>query len=160
MNHDPHLSAETDDEVSATYHTVAGESAPAHLDQRVLRQAAAAAGSKWFEKYSLTFPRPLTFVATLGLSLAIVLQISDTWRADSPDSVEPVAQESLNKRPPLVAGAEVQRAEAARYCEAARSKSAETWWDCIVQLGLDGRDDAAATERELFISTFPDFDRR
>ena len=190
MNHDLHLSAETDDEVSAGYRAVAGESAPAHLDQRVLRQAAAAAESKWFEKYSLTFLRPLTFVAILGLSLAIVLQFSDTWlvgpvvqETELAPAAAPVisataaagaghtdgraqhgstvlTQESLNSKAPLIAGAEVQRTEAARYCEAAQSESADRWWDCIVQLELDGRRDAAASERELFIRTFPDFERR
>ena len=148
MNHDPHLSAETDDEVSAAYRAVAGESAPPHLDRQVLRQAKDAAGSRWFEKYSFSFFRPAAFVATLGLSLAIVLQISDTWLA-----------EETNK-PPLIAGAEVQRTKAARFCEAAQSESADKWWDCIVQLELDGRDDALASERELFMRTFPDYVRR
>ena len=148
MSHDPHLSAETDDEVSAAYRAVAGESAPPHLDRQVLRQAKDAAGSRWFEKYSFSFFRPAAFVATLGLSLAIVLQISDTWLA-----------EETNK-PPLIAGAEVQRTKAARFCEAAQSESADKWWDCIVQLELDGRDDALASERELFMRTFPDYVRR
>lgn len=161
MNHDPDLSTETDNDVSATYQAVAGESAPPHLDQRVLRQAAAAARSKWYEKYSFSFLRPITFAATLGLSLAIVLQINDTRLDGAPgalESVAPVAEET--KKPPLVAGAEVQRTKAARFCEAAQSESADKWWDCIVQLELDGRDDAAASERELFIRTFPDFERR
>jgi hypothetical protein len=148
MNHDPHLSAETDDEVSAAYRAVAGESAPPHLDRQVLRQAKTAAGSRWFGKYSFSFFRPAAFVATLGLSLAIVLQISDTWLA-----------EETNK-PPLIAGAEVQRTKAVRFCEAAQSESADKWWDCIVQLELDGRDDALASERELFMRTFPDYVRR
>ncbi len=148
MSHDPHLSAETDDEVSAAYRAVAGESAPPHLDRQVLRQAKTAAGSRWFGKYSFSFFRPAAFVATLGLSLAIVLQISDTWLA-----------EETNK-PPLIAGAEVQRTKAARFCEAAQSESADKWWDCIVQLELDGRDDALASERELFMRTFPDYVRR
>ena len=148
MSHDPHLSAETDDEVSAAYRAVAGESAPPHLDRQVLRQAKTAAGSRWFGKYSFSFFRPAAFIATLGLSLAIVLQISDTWLA-----------EETNK-PPLIAGAEVQRTKAARFCEAAQSESADKWWDCIVQLELDGRDDALASERELFMRTFPDYVRR
>jgi hypothetical protein len=196
MNHDPDLSTETDNEVSAAYQAVADESAPPRLDQRVLRQAAAAASVKWFEKYSFSFLRPITFVATLGLSLAIVLQYSDTWLADAPGSLGPVAeetdlppaaasaiaaaaeasaehideqaqhgsavltQESLNKKPPLIAGAEVQRTETERFCEAAQSESADKWWDCVVQLELDGRDDAATIERELFIRTFPDYVRR
>ena len=195
MSHEPDLSTDTDNEVSAAYQAVADESAPAHLDRRVLRQAAAA-GSKWFEKYSFSFLRPITFVATLGLSLAIVLQFSDTWLADAPGSLGPVAeetdlapppasaiaaaaeasaehidqqsqhgsavmsQESLNRKPPIIAGAEVQRTEAARFCEEAQSESADKWWDCIVQLELDGRGDAFASERELFIRTFPDFVRR
>jgi hypothetical protein len=148
MNHDPHLSAETDNEVSAAYRAVAAESAPPHLDRQVLRQAKDAAGSRWFEKYSFSFFRPAAFVATLGLSLAIVLQISDAWLA-----------EETNK-PPLIAGAEVQSMKAARFCEAAQSESADKWWDCIVQLELDGRDDALASERELFMRTFPDYVRR
>ena len=148
MNHDPHLSAETDNEVSAAYRAVAAESAPPHLDRQVLRQAKDAAGSRWFEKYSFSFFRPAAFVATLGLSLSIVLQISDAWLA-----------EETNK-PPLIAGAEVQSMKAARFCEAVQSESADKWWDCIVQLELDGRDDAFASERELFMRTFPDYVRR
>jgi len=158
MNHDPHLSAETDKEVSAAYRAVAGESAPPHLDQQVLRQAKDAAGSRWFEKYSFTFFRPVAFVATLGLILAIVLQISDTWLAAAPDPMAPVAEET--NKPPFIAGAEAQRTKAARFCEAAQSESADEWWDCIVRLELDGRDDALASERELFMRTFPDYVRR
>lgn len=186
MNNDPHLSAEEDDEVSAAYQDVAGESVPPHLDQRVLRHAAAAAGSKWYEKYSFSFLRPITFVVTLGLSLAIVLQFSGPWFVEETDlalsaasaiaaaaeaSAEHIdeqaqhgsavmTQESLNRKPPLIAGAEIQRTEAARFCEEAQSESADKWWDCIVQLEIDGQRDAFASEHELFIRTFPDFVRR
>jgi hypothetical protein len=69
-----------------------------------------------------------------------------------------VAEET--NKPPLIAGAEVQSMKAARFCEAAQSESADKWWDCIVQLELDGRDDAFASERELFMRTFPDYVRR
>ncbi len=187
MNQDTDYSSEADREVSATYRAVASESAPPRLDRRVLLQAATAARSKWFQKYSFPLLRPLTFVVTLGLSLAIVLQFSDTLIIGTPDSAGPVitetdqaaaeasaghieeqtqpgasvlSRESLNRTPPLIAGADVQRTEAVRYCEAAQAESADKWWDCIVQLERDGQIDAFSSERELFIRIYPDIEKR
>ena len=42
-------------------------------------------------------------------------------------------------------------------CSAEVRAIADDWLDCILELEADGRGDAAATERELLIDTFPDF---
>ena len=71
-----------DPAVSAAYRAAATERAPEHLDRAVLKEAAmtAATGSKirarWF--------RPLAFAATVGLSLAVVLEISQSPEFNAP----------------------------------------------------------------------------
>lgn len=63
-----------DAEVSQTYRDTATERAPASLNERVLRQANAHAGSGYSS--SIFWLRPLAWAATIGLCLAIVVELS------------------------------------------------------------------------------------
>jgi hypothetical protein len=69
---------ENDETVTAAYRNLASESSPARLDAIILRDAAkplrSGNGGFWGDAWF----RPVTFVATLGLSLALILQLSDS----------------------------------------------------------------------------------
>jgi len=78
QDNDKHEAMDVDPQVSAHYEKFANEKTPANLDQAVLHEARRAvradnrSGSfgAWF--------RPVAFMATVGLSLAIILDLSDT----------------------------------------------------------------------------------
>ena len=76
-NHESDFSSDSDKEVAAMYRASSTEAPPRWLDDNVLRQAAAAPKSSRPGRLFFSFRRPLTFVAVLGLSLAIVLQFDE-----------------------------------------------------------------------------------
>ncbi len=63
-----------DRRVSAAYQDIAVERAPDHLHQSILQQAATAAKPRYAR--SMSWMRPMAWAATIGLSLAIVLEIT------------------------------------------------------------------------------------
>lgn len=75
MNHDNDGPARDGDPlVSAAYRELANERAPAALDKAILAKAATAAGGgRTVQRFSAWF-RPLAFIATASLSLAIILE--------------------------------------------------------------------------------------
>lgn len=82
----------TDARVSRAYRDLAGEYAPASLNERVLRDARAQAGSGY--SWWMGWLRPAAWAATVGLCLAIVVeltstQVADIERLDVPAAVEP-----------------------------------------------------------------------
>jgi hypothetical protein len=87
QDNDKFTSPDSDPELSGLYQDLATERAPEKLNRAVLKEAAVAAArrssraSAWF--------RPLAFVATIGLSLAVVMQISQ-----SPELIVPRSSES------------------------------------------------------------------
>lgn len=78
-NRDP--PAETDPLVSASYRQIATERAPPELDAKTLMKARAAAADSPFRRFTASWFRPLAFIATLGLSLALVLELTSTMQA-------------------------------------------------------------------------------
>jgi hypothetical protein len=74
MNHDN----ESDPLVSAEYRAAATERTPTALDAVVLKNAEAAAKDTAFRRFTTFWFRPLAFVATLGLSLALLLELNQT----------------------------------------------------------------------------------
>ena len=167
-NHEDESSSDSDKEVSALYRASSSEPAPRWLDDNVLRQAAAAARPNRSGRLLFYFRRPLIFVATLGLSLAIVLQfneklilgISDTDQVQNQTeaSMDPSkSQPPIGVAPIVIGGTSAIGSASTRHCDVADEKSADTWWECIVQLELDGRAVDASAERKLMIRAFPDF---
>ena len=77
------LAAETDATVSATYRELSRESAPNHLNEKVLQQAAEMALRPRYSR-SIMWTRPLAWAATVGLCLAIVLEVT---RVPAPEIV-------------------------------------------------------------------------
>ena len=71
-------SLERDETVTAAYRDLASESSPARLDTIILRDAAKPLRSGHGGFWEDAWFRPVTFVATLGLSLALILQLSDS----------------------------------------------------------------------------------
>ena len=70
--HEPH--------VSATYREIATETAPAHLDRKVLEAARAASRTRYGR--ARAWMRPLAWAATIALSFAFALQL--TWNDEMP----------------------------------------------------------------------------
>ncbi|GMR17152.1 MAG: hypothetical protein BMS9Abin32_211 [Gammaproteobacteria bacterium] len=85
MNHDQPEPDIADAVVSATYRSLADEAAPAELDAAILREATAAARPGKAAAGIANWLRPAVFVATAGLSLALLLEFSDSgWFDPSP----------------------------------------------------------------------------
>ena len=79
----PDFTAETDETVSATYRELSREGAPNHLNEKVLQQAAERALRPRYSR-SVMWTRPLAWAATVGLCLAIVLEVT---RVPTPEIV-------------------------------------------------------------------------
>ena len=102
MNHDndnPH-SADVDPQLSAQYSSLADEVTPANLDQAILRDAARAVRADNRRGSFGAWFRPVAFMATVGLTLAIILDLSDTAMFSPP------ADMSVETLPPMPAVAD------------------------------------------------------
>lgn len=69
---------ESDPLVSAEYRAAATERTPPTLDAVVLKNAEAAAKDTAFRRFTAFWFRPLAFVAALGLSLALLLELTQS----------------------------------------------------------------------------------
>jgi hypothetical protein len=69
-----HIDDPGDPRVSAAYRETARERTPGHLDHTILNAARAAAKPRW--RTAVTWLRPAAWVATIGVCLAIVVEIS------------------------------------------------------------------------------------
>ena len=80
MNQDNDLkrAAEIDPQVAEQYESLASETAPAHLDRAVLREATRAVRADNRKGSFGAWFRPVAFMTMVGLSLAIILDLSDT----------------------------------------------------------------------------------
>jgi hypothetical protein len=78
-----------DPRVSAAYREMADERTPEHLDHIILNAARRAAKPRWNK--AVAWLRPAAWVATIGLCLAIVVEISllPDPEPDEPDSLPP-----------------------------------------------------------------------
>ena len=82
---------ETDPRVGATYRELARETVPIDVDAAVLTEARRAVESRSGIARLTGWLRPLAFVATAGISLALIVQLSNTPDFQPPDSLDPVA---------------------------------------------------------------------
>jgi hypothetical protein len=99
-----------DPRVSAAYREIADESTPGHLDHTVLNAARAAAKPGW--NRAIAWLRPAAWAATIGVCLAIVVEIS-LLPNEEPAAVEDFQQESAPS-PAARPAAEVNRLEKSR----------------------------------------------
>ena len=78
MSNENDNDAGMDSRLSAAYRDLASEASPPRLDSRILDDAARATRPTRSGIWRDGWFRPLTFAATFGLSLALVLQLSDS----------------------------------------------------------------------------------
>ena len=109
--------AHDDKRVSAAYRDVAGERTPAALDEKVLAMAAAEARTRY--GLARAWIRPVAWAATIGLSLAIVLELS---RSPYPES----ANELAEPEPPARVHRQDAAAPAGSNAEAKSADSADS----------------------------------
>lgn len=168
--------------VSAAYRDLANESPPPALDRRIL----AAARRQGQSRYGVVraWMRPVAWAATIGLSLAILLEV--TLFTDAPPSaqLQPASDAPLPERArrnaDVMRAKEVdavrqsapQRAPAAAFgqnsansavaapaaCDHEAKMTAESWFACIRALRDQDRDDEAAAELAALREAFPDFE--
>lgn len=85
-------------DLSTAYRTVAIERTPPALDRAVLalakQEARVSAGSDWLNRWY----RPAAFVATVGLSFALILELSEMSKPGLPDSD---VDSSINRVAPI-----------------------------------------------------------
>ena len=72
-----------DSQVSDQYKSIASEQTPPHLDQAVLREAKRAVRADNRKGSFGAWFRPVAFMASVGLSLAIILELSDSGMFDT-----------------------------------------------------------------------------
>ena len=77
MSKDEETIREVDPQLSAAYRAGADETAPPGLDRSVLAEAARAVKRDRASAWRNTWYRPVAFAATLGLCLALILQLTD-----------------------------------------------------------------------------------
>ena len=173
--------------VSAAYRAIATERAPAHLDQEVLRRAdserTSAPGSNWLT----TRIRPLAFVVTAGLSLALLIQLSNTPVMESPapgaepfpenpfqDAARHTAEQigeldTATSNPMTAPGVEMSPVQATEQpadrsllpiedrCADSDRAESGTWWECIRDLEKRGLSESAELELQALLKAHPQF---
>ena len=97
-----------DPQVSAAYREMADERTPEHLDHMILNAARGAATPRW--NAAIAWLRPAAWVATIGVCLAIVIEIALLPDQEPPD-FEHLPNEAAT---PVVPAAESRRLEKAR----------------------------------------------
>ena len=85
---DERFNPDSDPLVSRTFRELETVSSPAHLDEAILGEARRAARPRYAKLRRWT--RPVAWAATIGLSLAIVLQLNDGLVVPEPESTTPV----------------------------------------------------------------------
>jgi hypothetical protein len=91
------MSRDIDEELSVAYRNLPSDRTPADLDEKILAAARQEVRQSRAGTWRETWYRPVTFVATVGLSLALILQLSDTGILDPGG----VAEDDLNGMTPM-----------------------------------------------------------
>jgi hypothetical protein len=179
--------ADIDRQVSDHFETLSDESTPGHLDQAVMREAKRAIRADNRKGSFGAWFRPVAFMAMVGLSLAIILDLTDTSipePASEPES-ESIPPATVQASPDQAIDAaagnrsqatlnEIKRQEKSPAQSAPRLESSESlvmptgcreeqksapeeWWNCIESLREAGQAEAADLEFENLSKDFPDF---
>ena len=164
--------------VSSAYRESAAERTPDALNQAVMRQAGEQLRTRFFRP--VVWLRPMAWAATIGLSLAIVIELSTVPQPafeipviEIPASVEmkpfgPRARKTITDdgRVTLQNAGSLQKAEAAvpatssmisMPCAGDIRDLPEPWLECIKRLKSDGLVELADSQREQLQQAFPDF---
>lgn len=103
----PDSTAETDEQVSTTYHELASERAPEQLNEKVLQKAAQRSVRPRYSR-SIMWTRPLAWAATIALCLAITLEVTRVPTLETVPSQKPRSLAEAESRLPA-ATAPVER---------------------------------------------------
>jgi hypothetical protein len=111
QDNDKQDSTELDPQVSAHYEKLVDEKTPADLDRLVLREAVRAVRADNRKGSFGAWFRPVAFMAMVGLSLAIILDLSDTNLFSPPDELS-IDAAPPGGAPPAPAAADAGRNDA------------------------------------------------
>lgn len=176
-----------EDEVRDFYKAVPPERVPPELDDRVLQLATLeAARDKWFG-WLIPWLRPAAFAATVGLSLAVLLELNELSTStdglptvdsldrstDIVDGFNAAAEDSSDRIRSIGDSAQERKLQGddlaneyspandesafAGYCPAQQSSSPEAWQRCIAELRQAGRDAEANSEMQRFRKSHPNY---
>lgn len=176
-NNDP--APEADNEALRTlYRSGPQERVPPRLDQSVLRNASKETRKDTALRWFLPWRRPAVFIVTAGLSLAIVIEMSEMAvfersplaAGDTPQEFATEAVESLARMRQLGETARhlalgedsavsqfTIKAQGATFCDDDQIETPESWLKCIVQLRTHGFHADADAESSRLLSAHPDF---
>ena len=171
--------------VTETYRDVAVERTPEALDRVILDTAGRQARSSKVSPWRFAGYRPVALVATIGLSLALVLELSRMTALDTPplgddptvpaDIFEAAGQQTAAEierlgtgmspsvppasmeAPAIVTDSGPSLLPAEEQCSEDDRKTASLWWACIE--ALEQRGSTASAERELraLLQAYPAF---
>lgn len=119
-----HENGDRDDLVSETYRELPAERAPEHLNQSILKMASEdtkrSGASRFF--YS-GWMKPVAWAATIGLSLAIVLELTQMPMTDLPTNTIPRSQTPSATAPSVKSVSEDNLVEDKRVVEQAQERA-------------------------------------
>lgn len=169
MNHERD-DKEMDELVSATYHGLASEKAPAPLDKLILRMAAHEHGNAGGQDPTFApWKKPLAWAASIGLSLVVVLELGqDPENTVARDAVPAAvtaapAAERMRVGKPTALEEKIRpmktRAQAQllvpNACAATVRDTREEWLDCINELRDLGSVEEANLETAALLLEYP-----
>lgn len=162
------VDGDTDALVSQSYREVTDQCAPEHLNRAILKKAANAARPRYLRL--ITWTRPMAWAATIVLSVALVLEVT---QEPLDDQVAPAAVVSAGEFKPKDSGM-LERAEKMAAIQNGNNQEVDkvtpascsdeaiaapaTWLECIEDLEKAGLIEAARQQRQQLMSTFPDFE--
>lgn len=178
-------SVSTDENTRALYRAVSVESAPPHLNNAVLELATREARRHPWFAYFVPWLRPAALAATVGLSLAVLLEVDEVSNvpssvpkddtgsttpsavlddfasaaADSSSRIREIGETAVERNLPGEPSADADtgsEADARRFCDPEQSSAAESWQRCIELLLADGRTSEADAELARFREAYPD----
>ena len=167
-----------DPRVSEAYHDLATERTPPELDRNVLLMAAAGTRSRY--GLARAWVRPVAWAATIGLSLAFVLEMSQLRDVATPQVDAATAKDELRRlqkpakrtdaplakqmsSPPAAAepvagtAAFAEKKEYVEHCDEDARMAIDSWYECILELRDRELAEAADRELEALLMEFPDF---
>lgn len=173
-----------DEAVSAGYREIATEQAPAALDRNILARSVQATKpdkGRWWRE---TWYRPAIFVGLLGLTMSLLLELTAPDVGDTPpgtadgafdaalseagalaSDAESLAEATLRNTPGTAPNSSATEAPTGGetliggkpHCSEEDRATPSRWWECIEELERQGRHDAAESELQALLGTYPDF---
>lgn len=163
---------ETDELVSLTYRELADEQVPRRLDEKILRRAAKAARPAYAK--SISWTKPLAWAATIGICLAITLQITqvplpegtpaimsvDALEKDQAEAFRDSEMHNIASPSPAAGTVSSTASDAPGNAELKRSKQESAPPEAMSPLRqrVDGREQADAAPGEVMPASTVEFE--